>query len=508
MVAQSLVLGGCRRSVLVLAALLVALGAPAHAAKAPPRVPGKPSSSQGNLDIRVQDAAKVAELAAIHGVSRQQAASRARLQKQSLLQGARALATAAPAAQVRWSPLTGAPEVVRSPHGGLTAEAAGRSGIDVVRDFLRSQQALYGLSDDEIDALHLKGESASPKSGARLVRLDQVIRGLPVFQSETRFLLDRDGRLVRSVGLFVPRASVIAPLPVARISAEQALAIAMKSVGIEVDAARVRIVDDVAPGKRGAVSAPDAEQIKGAPSTQLVYFPLAPGVLVPAWMQVTFTRGPGDWTTLVDATTGTAALAQEHPQLCLDAGGPVLGLRAGRRIDAGGQSGTAIADQRDAGAAVPRDRAHDGEHAHRADRRQPERLDLRRGRHHDRRQRGRLSRHRRRRCAGRRAPRRQRPAGRQRRRQHQQPRLPGHRLRLHAGPLRRQPGRRHCAHRHPVPARRGHSALLPRQLVPRSARFVRLRSGRRKLRRRRSSARRGSGRRLYQQCQLLDPARR
>ena len=175
----------------------------------------------------------------------------------------------------------------------------------MVRDFLRSQQALYGLSDDEIDALHLKGESASPKSGARMVRVDQVIRGLPVFQSETRFLLDRNGRLVRSVGLLVPRASVIAPLPVARISAEQALAVAMKSVGIEVDAARVRIVDDVAPGKRGAVSAPEAEQIKGAPSTQLVYFPLAPGVLVPAWMQVTFTRGPGDWTTLVDATTGT-----------------------------------------------------------------------------------------------------------------------------------------------------------------------------------------------------------
>jgi hypothetical protein len=35
-----------------------------------------------------------------------------------------------------------------------------------------------------------------------------------------------------------------------------------------------------------------------------VYFPVAPGVLVLAWSQVTFTRGSADWYTLVDAKTG------------------------------------------------------------------------------------------------------------------------------------------------------------------------------------------------------------
>jgi uncharacterized repeat protein (TIGR01451 family) len=292
-------------SILLLAMLLTTWGSPADAAQAPPRIPGKPSSSQGNVDIRVQNAQKALELAAAHGVGRQQAASRAQAQIQLLVQGAAALTAATPSAQVRFSPVIGAPEVVRNPHGGLTAAAPGRAGIDVVRDFLHANKAVYGLSDAEIEALRFKGESASPKSGARMVRVDQVVNGIPVFQSDTRFLLDRSGRLVRAVGLLVPQASAIAPFPAARLSAAAAFTAAMKSVGIEVDATKVRIVGDVTPGHRGAVAAPETAQIKGPASTQLVYFPLAPGVLVPAWMQVTFTKGPGDWTTLVDATTGT-----------------------------------------------------------------------------------------------------------------------------------------------------------------------------------------------------------
>jgi uncharacterized repeat protein (TIGR01451 family) len=253
----------------------------------------------------VQNAQKALEVAAANGVSRQQAASRAQAQMQSLVQGTAAFTAASPSVQVRFSPVIGAPEVVRNPHGGLTGPALGRPGIDIVRDFLHANKTVYGLSDAEIDALRFKGEAESSKSGARMVRVDQVVNGIPVFQSDTRFLLDRSGRLFRSVGLLVPRASAIAPFPAARLSAAEAFAAAMKSVGIQVDATKVRIVDDVTPGHRGAVAAPETAEIKGSASTQLVYFPLTPGVLVPAWMQVTFTKGPGDYTTLVDANTGT-----------------------------------------------------------------------------------------------------------------------------------------------------------------------------------------------------------
>ena len=143
-------------SILLLAMLLTMWGSPADAAKAPPRIPGKPTSSQGNLDIRVQNAPKALEVAAANGVSRQVAAARAQAQMQSLVQGTATFTSASPSVQVRFSPVIGAPEVVRNPRGGLTAPDPGRSGIDIVRDFLHANKAVYGKPADAAEILHEK----------------------------------------------------------------------------------------------------------------------------------------------------------------------------------------------------------------------------------------------------------------------------------------------------------------------------------------------------------------
>ena len=45
----------------------------------------------------------------------------------------------------------------------------------------------------------------------RMVRVEQVVNGHAVFQSETRFILDRDGRIYRSTGLIIPEATATAP---------------------------------------------------------------------------------------------------------------------------------------------------------------------------------------------------------------------------------------------------------------------------------------------------------
>ncbi len=157
--------------------------------------------------------------------------------------------------------------------GALSAPAPGRPGIDVVRGFLLANRALYGLTAEDVEGLHSIGESVSPGSGLRMVRVEQRIDGKPVFQSETRFILDREGRIWRSLGLLVPSGAAVAPVSSARLSAQAAL----KGVGIREEPV----------------------------ASDLVYFPVAPGRLVPAWRQVTFTEGDSDWLTLVDAVTGT-----------------------------------------------------------------------------------------------------------------------------------------------------------------------------------------------------------
>ncbi len=88
------------------------------------------------------------------------------------------------------------------------------------------------------------------------------------------------------------------------ISASSALVSAMGSAGIALQTAQVHESPGLgAASNAGSVTVDDA-QINGDVNSTLVYFPLVPGTLIPAWQQVTFTHGDADFVTVVDATTG------------------------------------------------------------------------------------------------------------------------------------------------------------------------------------------------------------
>lgn len=238
------------------AALLALLALPLEAA-APARRPGAPA---GSYDARLLGPRALARvLAASPAVPPKSAPTQAQLtaQAQTMRRALDRLRKTAPGATARFSEITAAPEIVSGERGPLSASAPGRPGIYVVRDFLRANSALYGLTREEIDALRFLGESVSP-SGLRMVRVEQRRNGLPVFQSETRFILDRQGRVWRSLGLLVPSGAAVPPVTLARISARDALASALKSVGAR------------------------EEQVAGGGESEMVYVPLAPGRLVPA----------------------------------------------------------------------------------------------------------------------------------------------------------------------------------------------------------------------------------
>jgi uncharacterized repeat protein (TIGR01451 family) len=211
--------------------------------------------------------------------------------------------TRVPASTVEFAPGSLAPENVYSDAGPLTAPSSAAS-FDIAKNFLHSESALYGLSDAEIDSLELLGESVSP-SGLRMLRVRQVINGRPVFLSETRILLDAEGSVLRTLGALVPGAAAAAEADVNLISASTALVSAMSSVGIALDPAQVheQAALNGLPEARSVLV--DNATISGEVSSTLVYFPLLPGTVIPAWQQVTFTKGSGAYTTIVDAATGT-----------------------------------------------------------------------------------------------------------------------------------------------------------------------------------------------------------
>lgn len=206
-----------------------------------------------------------------------------------------------PNVDVKMSPLTGAAEVVSSRTGALTGEDP-RPGWDIVRDFLRANARVYGIDSSEVDSLHFIGESKSP-SGLRMVRFEQMSNGLPVFQSETRAILDRNGRLIRTLGLMASGAPDAAP-PGGIIPAEQALSSALNSVGLSIDPGVMSSRRESKGSRKMLITAADP-RIAMEVTSKLVYFPIAPGLMIPAYSQITLTRTDRDWYTLVDAKTGT-----------------------------------------------------------------------------------------------------------------------------------------------------------------------------------------------------------
>jgi hypothetical protein len=92
--------------------------------------------------------------------------------------------------------------------------------------------------------------------------------------------------------------------PITRFPRRDALVSALASVNFVVHPDPMTLANTRPDGSKTEVVA-NHPQISGNVPSELVYFPIAPGVLVLAWSQVTMTEGDGDWYTLVDANTGT-----------------------------------------------------------------------------------------------------------------------------------------------------------------------------------------------------------
>ncbi|MBW8874744.1 MAG: IPTL-CTERM sorting domain-containing protein [Acidobacteria bacterium] len=288
------------RGSIVLIAVLTCLS-PAGAVSAPPLL-ARPSL--GNMvDARVNYKQAYERATAVRGARVASGLSEARTQAASIATAIAKHRASQPGLEVRLSNLTGAPSAVRSKIGPLTGPAPGRSSEDIVRDFLRQYGDVYGLSSADAADLVALGDSPGGTSGLRMLRLEQQIDGRPVFQSETRFLLDREGRLMKTLGLMVPHARAFAGRvdPASLMLPEQAVVRLLEADGKTAVASSFAVAAEE--NGRMVLSENDGF-VAGPIAARQVLFPLAPGLLVPAWSLVVFTEGDQDWYAIVDAETG------------------------------------------------------------------------------------------------------------------------------------------------------------------------------------------------------------
>lgn len=289
--------------VMALAPAGLALGGRALGGTESVQLPPAEEAPGGSWDVRTNAREVGGRALAARGSSARRAGVLATGRAQGVVAAVSRWQEQVPGLEVVVSGLTGAPELIHNTRGPLTDPAPGVDAVLIARDFLRRHRDAFGLDEADLLTLHLLGASPGGGSGLQMVRLEQRVDGVPVFQSETRFLIDRNQQLWRVLGSLIP--GVVDATPTLSVddllAPTEALANLLEGSGMPV---RVEDIEVVAGRATGSYQLHGPLPIAGPVSARLVLFPLAPGVLVPAWSLVVFSSGAEDWYAVVDAETG------------------------------------------------------------------------------------------------------------------------------------------------------------------------------------------------------------
>lgn len=206
----------------------------------------------------------------------------------------------APGVQVRWSSVTGGPRTI-VPVSGAIAPARAGSPEDAGEAFIREHAELYGLDGTDLDGLELVRAYATSDTGVTHLQFVQKVNGIRVYGADIRLAVDPAGRVVWAGGELVPAASAVADASVWTLDATGAASAAAATINAE--ATPVVLATKGGPED---VTVLDMGPAFTEPATaRRLLFPIAPGVVVPAWNLLLAERGPGNlYVVTVDARTG------------------------------------------------------------------------------------------------------------------------------------------------------------------------------------------------------------
>jgi len=199
-------------------------------------------------------------------------------------------------------PVTGTPRIIAKLNGFLSPARSG-SARAIALDYLRRQEAAFGITDATLRTLSFRRDYVSI-DGTHHLSWTQSRAGIPVYGSGVRVNVTRDGRVINVLGS--PVAGLAGAGTTAAVPASRAIATAIR----EAHLTRVTGLTRVTRAGRTVV---------GAPTATRTYFPTTNGVRL-AWQ--TFLSGrQGMYVSVVDAASGRVLYRQS---LSADAKGSVF----------------------------------------------------------------------------------------------------------------------------------------------------------------------------------------
>jgi extracellular elastinolytic metalloproteinase len=144
------------------------------------------------------------------------------------------LARSVPELAVSFDGATGAARTVSSHIGYLTAPGrAGQSALEAGMAFANENRDLLGLGAADLAGVEVTDEVYTKVTGATHLYLRQTHAGLPLYNGQLQFNVNRDGRLISVNNAFLPNLAAAVNTTTPAIDAAAAVAAAARTVGIE-----------------------------------------------------------------------------------------------------------------------------------------------------------------------------------------------------------------------------------------------------------------------------------
>ena len=175
---------------------------------------------------------------------------------------------------------------------------SGTKRSDVLRNFIKENNNLIGVSQLQADGLKATADYTNPDGNLSYAVLEQTINGIPVFRGEIKAGFTQNGEIFRVINNLAPGLDYSSLTTDFRDPLD-AVNLAAKSINYELKAADVT---------RNSAASTDSKTVFGtgdwATTAEKMYFPTEPGVAVPAW-RVLIWQPVRAYYVIIDAETGT-----------------------------------------------------------------------------------------------------------------------------------------------------------------------------------------------------------
>ena len=252
-----------------------------------------------NYDIREAKETEAGDALVKFRQSAGKDASAVATSREGFVRGEEELKSRVPSLEIVYNTDIRTPEVigpdVKQGRNFLTGATTGIRA-EVLRNFVKENNSLIGVSDAQADDLKVTADYKNPEGELSFAHLEQRINGIPIFRSEVKAGFTKNGEMIRVINNLAPG------LDYGSLSND------FRNPADAVKAAARHINHNLKTTERNEAVSSDLKSVFGqgdwATTAEKMYFPTEPGVAIAAW-RVLIWEPVSAYYVIVDAESGT-----------------------------------------------------------------------------------------------------------------------------------------------------------------------------------------------------------